>query len=299
MHRFFEYRYSLRMDSRSPIVILLDFDGTIVGDVQWMSFEQSLIQSVDSGCRNAPRFMMSDLKSGVIRPHFKQFVENVKRDIPQVEFFIYTASTSNWANIIIPRVEKILGISFNRPLFTRDQCAYKDGRYLKSITSIMPTIVKKLSKKYTPVKINGMHGICSAFLIDNTPGVLLENTHLVKCPTYNFQHPLDVFRQLQPHIPIHVLAQHYMTLRETNEWKQQVSANKCHEQRFMACYYQHLAKLYYAAHKQNKDLANDTMWLYMTKAITSIDPVRLSAENVNKVLAKTYPIHGHKDTVSS
>jgi hypothetical protein len=270
------------MDSHSPIVILLDFDGTIVGDVQWLAFEHSLIQSIGSGCRNMPRFMISDFKSGVLRPHFKQFIDHVKRYVPYIEFYIYTASTTEWASYIIPRVEKTLGVSLNRPLFTREHCTYKDGKYSKNLATVMPIIAKRLAKTYAPVKANGVHGIRSAFLIDNTPDVLTEHANLVLCPTYDYQLPIDVFRQLQSQIPVNVFAQHYMSLRDDAEWKQNVITNTCHEQRFMACYYQHLAKLHYAAHKQNKGLSNDTMWLRMAKAITSIDPSRIRADTVTK-----------------
>jgi hypothetical protein len=230
--------------------------------------------------RYNPNFVAEDIRNGLVRPHFKDFIRHVKNTIPQVEFFLYTGSTSEWANFIFPHVEKILGIKFNRPLFTREYCASNNGRLVKRLSNVTPHVVKRLSKKYLPVKLKGERGIQATILIDNTQGVLEETDHHVLCPTYDMQYPIDVFRQLPPSVSMNIRAHQYAQLRNDPRWKDMVTAKCSETQRFFACYYKHLAKLHYIAHKHNIsiNIDNDVYWKRLTKALLSSDVSRINAK---------------------
>lgn len=273
------------LDSRSPIVVLLDFDGTIVGDVQWLAFEHAFIHNVSIAGKPArynPVYLSMDLKGGIIRPYFAEFITHVRRYVPQVEFFIYTASTADWAGYIIPRVEKVLGIQINRPLFTRDHCEFRDGRFVKSLEKVSPIIVKKLARLYTPVKTHGAQGIQSIILIDNTPHVLLEAEHQLLCSTYDYETPVDVFRQLPPELPMSTVVPIYMQMHPDIDWKTAMAS--CKPKRFLACYYRHLAKLHHCAYKTNAKARTDRFWKRLCKIMITLNLSHITAANMTKAL---------------
>lgn len=273
------------LDSRPPIVMLLDFDGTIVGDVQWLAFEHAFINSVAVAGKHVkynPAYMSKELQGGVVRPYFADFIKHVRRYVPQVEFFVYTASTAEWAGYIIPRLEKVLGIQINRPLFTRDHCDFRasEGRFVKSLNTVRPIIVKKLARSYASVKAHGARGIQSITLIDNTPHVLLEAEHQLLCPTYEHENPIDVFRQLPPEIQVSAVVPTYMQMHPDIDWKTAMAA--CKPKRFMACYYRHLAKLHYNAYKTNAKASSDRFWKRLCKVMITLDPNHMTAASMAK-----------------
>lgn len=92
-----------------PLVVVLDLDGTIIGDItpQIVSWEIcNDIKSSGGGNFYKPKDLYAKLQGGIIRPYFAEFIKSLKKNIPNIEFFIFTASEKKWAMNIIGYIEK-------------------------------------------------------------------------------------------------------------------------------------------------------------------------------------------------
>lgn len=169
-----------------PLVFVIDIDGCLVGNVtpQIMLYEMiNELRSERAKIFFNTRDFQSKLRKGIVRPHFSAFYKNVKKHIPNSEFFIYTASQKKWAEFLIKNIEKALNIRFNRPLFTRNECTVINGEYKKSLSNIRPAIARSLKKRYgQDLSLNNR-----LVMIDNT-NVFSKNDQesLVLCPTYSY-----------------------------------------------------------------------------------------------------------------
>jgi len=246
---------SAKRDTR-PIVFLLDFDGTIVGNVHWLVVEKNLLSNMATASQSKVKYMTShilkDLRNGLIRPYFKYFMTTVKRKYPNAEFFIYTASEKKWAEFIIPKVERAVGVKFNRPILTRDNCAYREGYIVKSLDTVRPIISKRLQLKY------GSTDMQSLVLVDNTRGVLAEHKQQITCPTYDMDYPIDVLRQLPESASIESVAHSLTSIHGSFKPATPIK----NSMRFWSIYHRFLGDLYYKAYKNNKKSAcsKDLYW---------------------------------------
>lgn len=184
-----------------PLVLLIDLDGTTVGPIDHMIMEYDLHKRASDHKTLKPairRQMVERLQQGVLRPHFGEFA----RGCP-CEMFVYTAGTPEWASFIVPCIEMASSIErtpfrFNRPIFARDQCFLAgDGQYRKSIEKVRPKIYRALRSRY-PALTSPRLLKDRVLLIDNTPGVLVESSYMLLCPTYSFEYAYDFASQLSP-----------------------------------------------------------------------------------------------------
>lgn len=187
-----------------PFVFVLDWDGTIAGDVGFQSQAFSLAQVLrKNGFR--PKPLPSVLhafspKSKLIRPGFGGFIKAMERLYQnQVYFFIYTASERTWANYEISLVEKQFGIKFARPIFTREDCVVdQGGQYRKAISRVFPRICRHISKQ-RPLTAEERTYILenNLVLIDNNAVYTDRPDKMILCPDYNYA----VFENLVDMIP--------------------------------------------------------------------------------------------------
>ena len=162
--------------------LVLDIDGTLIGDVSLFSISYNMIKPVPKSkviLNRLKRNLIYALKNGLMRPHLPQFIKYAKKQY-NLKLFIYTASTYNWAHFLVPCLEKVLGVKFERPLYTRNEC-----------TSY--TMLKNLEyvSKHADDKI-------PMIMIDNNKTLYrkVDKSRLIKCPTYNFRYyynPISVF----------------------------------------------------------------------------------------------------------
>lgn len=149
------------MSKGIPFIIILDLDGTVIGDITLLDnyFElyrlaSQLARSKKIKCEiPALDFGQFFSENQIIRPGFQEFI----RDLPSnTEIFFYTCSTNDWAYQIIPQIEKHLNIRSNRPIFSREDACINHmyappTKYIKSLVMLIPEIVKSLSKKYPAI----------------------------------------------------------------------------------------------------------------------------------------------------
>tara|TARA_B110000483_G_scaffold195562_1_gene233356 strand:+ start:279 stop:1079 length:801 start_codon:yes stop_codon:yes gene_type:complete len=184
----------------SPFVFLLDLDGTMQGDVRPQLQEYELIRMVNRNILHGKKVhygvknLYKDMVHGLLRPGLKQSLLDIKQTHPHVEFFVYTASSTEWANYIIPMIEKhcFRGQFFNRPLLTRAQVS-ESG--VKSIARVFPIVAKTLASKYKNIY---KHNV---YLIDNNTVLnRSEMNHLILCPSYDYTHVIDPLRNIPEHV---------------------------------------------------------------------------------------------------
>lgn len=190
-----------------PFVILIDLDHTIQGDIEPQLEESNLHNLINSHNTNAPKtkvdkqLIKKDFIRGLLRPGFKHFVKRMKDLFPNVEFFVYTASNTDWGKYIVKQIESVIGIHFNKRVFTRSDCLLDPNpmrnTYYKSIKKVSPDIFTCLKAKYKLVGPKQTYVFKHILLIDNNEVLRNEERrHLVKCPSYTFKVVINPFRSI-------------------------------------------------------------------------------------------------------
>jgi len=251
----------------APLCIVIDLDGTIIGDItpQIMTFElgKSLKQAHVKNIFDL-RDLKAKLKSGLLRPYFDTFIKTITYSKPTVEFFVYTASEKSWAELVIKCIEQVIGIKFNRPIFSRGFCVLQDREYKKSIKYIKPAIAKCLKKKYG-VSFGKNELASNILLIDNNNVYSNSDAkNLLVCPTYNYRIPENVVANIK----LDIFKQHAMVitavLRRHIPLSQTTNYN--HFQRDFYTYYLNYLT---TSTKKNSHYSQDKFWMHMRDIIMS------------------------------
>ena len=244
--------------SQPPLILLLDMDGTLIGDTTLQVCRNEIGRLIKRKCRT----LDDELSSGILRPHFESFVKTIKTRYQNIEIYIYTAADRQWANVMINCIECCLGMKFNRPLFCREHCIIENGTVIKSTSRILPIIYKKLKGKYNLKVQDALYK--QVVLIDNSYVIISNERHkFIKCPSYEYFSPCDVISGLSDlDIDSHIggitsILSKYKLIsgEQTEAWK------------VKSQYYNTLSQLYKSAsqsgNKNKKDA--DMFWLIMER----------------------------------
>lgn len=186
-----------------PLVLFLDLDGTVIGDVTHLTAERDIVTTFCPGpaaMKEMKASHVSRMRYGVVRPRLDSFVRRVEQcnsNGQRIELFVYTASEHSWALYVTALIEVALGFRFNRPIFTRNHChPLEDGTFHKTLGPLLPAVVATLRRKgFSGLTVSGLEGRVA--LVDNTPSVVqsaADRVRLIPCPTYNFVLAFDVLR---------------------------------------------------------------------------------------------------------
>jgi|TARA_B110000259_G_scaffold188265_2_gene246057 hypothetical protein len=245
----------------TPLVLLLDLDNTIIGDISPQIKEYYLIKDINKKLtkinKNRIKYntglLNEELEKYIIRPKFSKFLRNINK-YDNIELFIYTASEKNWANYIIKQIQKVVDYKFNVPIFTRDDLVLNEkGNYKKSINHIKPLIIKSLKKK----KKYDLDNINYIALIDNLKNILIEKEKLIKCPEFDYRHQINYLRM----IPENILKKQYIIVEEKFNLKH---SNNLYD--FYEKYYQML-NTHYKLTKKNENHLNDKYWFHFSQIL--------------------------------
>lgn len=175
------------------MIIFLDLDGTLVGDVQFVVTQWELCQKLNpTHISKVKKDVIFSLQNGLLRNGVKEFVSTMTKSY-DCSFYIYTAAEKRWANFLVPCIEEAIQFKFNRPILSRQHCIGKDNR--KSIQNVLPKIVKSLKRKNKNIQFYNLYN--NAMLIDNS-AVIQENemTRWLSCPTYSKNTCYDVLKYI-------------------------------------------------------------------------------------------------------
>lgn len=190
-----------------PYIFIFDIDGTIIGDISHISREYVINKRINDISRHSEKSnyvidFQKELKEGLLRPYFKEFIEYIKKKFNPCELFIYTRSSHAWTNgPLVSNIETALGTKFNKPYFTRENSIDN----LKSLPEIFDSILKTLKskKKYNnntlyKYKDTILHE--RTIFIDDIPNNLtnMNNRQLV-CPVYEFKPWRDIYANMLKH----------------------------------------------------------------------------------------------------
>ena len=246
-----------KIQTLEPIVFLIDLDGTMIGNIQPQVEEYYLIKSINKEIRKSNNkqirysnsILNEELKKYIIRPKLDKFFKNIKK-YENIELFVYTASSDDWAKFVIPQIEKVTKFKFNRPLLTRNNIIPNNQKTnIKSINKVKPLVYKSLKKKY---KLNSINDLKYITLIDNTKNVLIEKKNLVLCPTYDYIHQIDYLRM----IPKDTLKKYYILIEKNLGLDHSTNLYE-----FYAKYYELLNKQFSKCSRINKYFLNDIYWI--------------------------------------
>jgi hypothetical protein len=200
------------MENLIPQIVILDLDGTLIGNTESIICYNEILNFVNQYMFTNERihvdfenFVKSALSRELSRPFFKEFYNTLHEKYEHVEIFIYTASKTQWANFMINCFEETHDVKFNRPILTREDCVGNAKHYSKSIKYVEHKILDALKCKY--YKENIKIALDNLFIVDDTKEIYNDNdiTRLVKCPMYTNAVNVDVLELL----PKDIVAKHY------------------------------------------------------------------------------------------
>ena len=248
----------------NPIVFLLDLDGTLQGNIHPQLVEYELIRELNLIIEqnNEKQFikynftkLSKDYLNGLLRPFLKQAILGMKKKHPNIEFFIYTASTEMWAHLIIPQIERILfgkDELINKPYFTRKHCN-SDGS--KSIDNVRGRVVSTLRNKYPKSTFEHI------YLVDNN---IVLKTHelnkLIYCPSYDYK---------AMNCPIRNLTDEQITKYHREISQELLGKPSIHKYHMLKLYYDNAFKEYEKTEKENEKYIDDDYWKRFSHLVTS------------------------------
>lgn len=247
-----------------PFVLLIDLDGTIVGDVtdhlnEWII--EGKVTRNKKCSSDYSKTMQWSMGYGLLRPFFKEFMLKALNERHGIEIYIATMSTKDWAPVVIQNIEVLVGKKFNRPLFTRDYFGTDSkGEPIKSLAKLRPHIFNRLKKKYSNLTRESMLQD-RMLLIDNTD-ILLEREYWVRCPTYDFTPRFDILRNLEMSIIRENLKTIIVEMARLNLYKSQSPSLYPPQEfdSFMSHHYARLSRQLHAVSQKNSEFLKDIFW---------------------------------------
>jgi hypothetical protein len=269
----------------SPFIIIIDLDGTIVGDVTYQITSYNIISILKknkhkvNNANSLPECYQN--KKKLIRPYFIEFIKTVRRQISNCYIFVYTASDTEWAKKEISWIEKYNSdVSINRPLFTRTSCININGQYYKSISKILPKIQKVVNSHIDTNKI---------LIIDDNSVYIDFQKNLLLCPRY--KHVL--FNDIWNLIPKKALSDEKIgrvLLKYINSNYLNPVCSKVCDSKTELKYKSHIwfLKKYKDCILCNQEQKNDKFWLYLSKFIQKHKSYSIDAEFIVDKFCQKY-----------
>lgn len=192
--------------NKLPYIFIFDIDNCIIGNVEYPIYEYELMQLIKNNCnkkdvlKKCKKYIdfVKELKQGLLRPYFSEFIKFIKKTYKTCEIYVYTNSSYTWTyNGLVYNIEKAAKMKFNKPYFTRD---YSHFDMSKSLTNVLNVIFKKLKKKYPLLNYKKFRYEVfnnRLIFIDNIKDNLADfpNKQLT-CPEYKFNKKYNVLNKI-------------------------------------------------------------------------------------------------------
>lgn len=266
--------------------VLLDLDGTIIGDINAAVCEFEILTSYCP--QKLPVFkamLSSQLKStSIIRPGFDTFMKALqKRDI---DVFVYTASDTKWAKFLVPLIEQAVGVPFAKPLFTRTHCKFSNGNYIKPCKAVMASMCASMKKRNRPGIQNVADLADRVMYVDNNDVIRRDVPYapeLVLCPTYDYRLDHDVLRL----VPENVLAVHWQGIYgKLVQYELMPRFSGVSKDTMRIAYYKSLAKALSSQRVANKVYVTDVLWLTLRQVFERHNPKHFRGKMLQYITRK-------------
>lgn len=241
-------------------IIFLDLDNTIVGDVSPIINEWLIVKELSPSSMKAFRANVAlYLERGILRPGFPNFISTIRYNFPNCPIYIYTASESAWANLLVGCIEQFCEHKFNRPIFTRNNCVEEKNAYYKAPHKLIQKIYPKLHQQFPEVSLQ--HWKTNYLMIDNYNFFHKNDLNrIVLCPSYNYTEIYDYLKN----IPEKVLAEKYNTVAKILRRNGMEVASTSSFNKFKYAYYKALANKIRDNEKYITHNNSDTFWYDIT-----------------------------------
>lgn len=249
-------------------IFVLDLDSTIIGNCKFQLIFYKYMSILNTNNNNISNNLSPYYKEDVklIRPDFINFIKKMREIYKNnVYFYIYTASSDDWANIQIKLIEKNNGIKFNRPIFTRDDCYVENNIIYKDVTKI----INKVKTKELDL-----------IIIDDNEVYKEYNKYVIKCKPYHYTLFCDYqltnldFEKL----PMKIKTKIINVIKCPKNFSHCTDINKIKLYKWL---YNKCKKTY----KLNKDHENDKFWSKLIKLI-EVNKINDFNEDTIKQLTK-------------
>ncbi len=254
------------------IIFIIDLDNTIIGNC---IYQLQLFHKVELMKKyNSPRINIKKIlqpqyneKIKLLRPNFIYFMNKMKELYnTNVSFYIYTASTYNWANFQINLIEKENNIKFNRPIFARNYCTI-NNKYLKDVNE---NIFKKSITKILPKIKNSKDS--DIIIIDDSDVYLNYKEYHIQCKEYKY----TVFNDIKSFIP------DYMSNDIINGMYCPYNHNDCSVKNKLRLY-KWLYKTLLKINNKNEEYKNDKFWINLANAIEANKIVEYTPDTIQQL----------------
>lgn len=272
-----------------PLIMLIDLDGTLQGNIspQLVEYDlinriNSIITSKSSNIKYSLKNIYSDFTTGLLRPFVQEALVSMKRTHPNIEFYIYTASSDEWAHFILNQITKLFFGKkniINKPFFTRKHLTEYG---IKSIAKVRPIIVHNLRKKYPNAKFNQIYLIDNNFVLSPT-----EMNRLIYCPTYDFKVVINPLRLLTEDVK----NKFYNSISEYLLKEPSKNTIELYKK-----FYKNAFKELELAEKNNKKYINDNYWQSFA-LIVNKNKIN-SPENISKMIIQLQELYMTKNFYS-
>lgn len=245
-----------------PLIFLFDMDHTIVGNCEWQVARYDLSRKLAQ--KHDVNKLKFELENGLLRPHFESCFKLIRTKYPNAEIYVFTAAEKNWAHVMITSIEKMLGIQFNRPIFSRENCVNEDGILKKHIGKLAPAIYRKLKTSYKLSHISQLKK--QIILVDNNMVIGPHDSHrFVQCNSYVYAVPCDVFAAIPSTIMESNINNVLTVLRRYPLFSKLALSTDIFK--LYACYYTFLAEAYKQSSSsiQRAQREKDVFWLLMER----------------------------------
>jgi hypothetical protein len=241
------------------LVVFLDIDGTIIGDITYQVLEWEILLAVSPRKLAGFRSKLAQiLKDGMLRPYLADFMSTTAP--PQTYIFPYTASDDKWAAFLVPVIEQVIGVKFMRPILSRKNCDFHANSYTKSLSLGCKSIHRIIKKEIPKITISQLEKCC--VLIDNNNTLSESHSKWIACPTYNYTQPTNVLSMLsEDEVSAHL--RDIIRILEKYGFNEMGSQNSL--RMFYSLYYLKLAKLYKT---HSGESHKDDFWLKISNTMT-------------------------------
>ena len=179
-----------------PFIFIFDIDETIIGNITQQILEWQLLSIIDNSLIS--KFdITEDLNNGMLRPNFKEFIDFINKKYKDVEIFVYTNSSFQWATYgIIPNIQKTINNKINKPYFTRND----SNSSQKLLGNLYDSIIEQLISKYPSLKLDKNKEFVfknQLVFIDDIKDNLKDYPQKqILCPAYNYIDIYDIKNRL-------------------------------------------------------------------------------------------------------
>lgn len=263
-----------------PVVFVWDVDRTMIGKITNELAKNNLRSFINTAFKvgKVPRKIKlcstRDVMSpNMLRPGLKDAFAAIKKLFPTAEFFVYSAGTSDYVRAIVPWIEQETGVTFHRPLFTRDETVDTEiSSNQKSLVLYYERIMDNLVKDYPVLKKTDVREeVCKYRMvhIDDRGNILWEEAgNLIVCPEYNYTQALDIFSDLPEDLKSSPTVKAWVEKKYLNVFKE--PENAIPEERDMKYHYYRMEALM-AVIDENKQALTDT---FASKLVAALKPLK-------------------------